>query len=47
MWTCVTIVYLVAGTLVSARLLTSFGDRPDRRARAAIARSAMRTGPVS
>ena len=29
MWTCVTIVYLVAGTLVSARLLT-FGRSPDR-----------------
>ncbi len=29
MWTCVTLVYLVAGTLVSSRLLT-FGDSPDR-----------------
>jgi cytochrome c oxidase assembly factor CtaG len=29
MWTCVTLVYLVAGTLVSARLLR-FGDPPDR-----------------
>jgi len=29
MWTCVTIVYFVAGTLVSSRLLT-FGDSPDR-----------------
>jgi putative membrane protein len=29
MWTCVTIVYLVAGALVTARLLT-FGNSPDR-----------------
>jgi cytochrome c oxidase assembly factor CtaG len=34
MWTVVTIVYLVAGALISARLLAAFGDSPDRRAHA-------------
>ena len=51
MWTCVTIVYLVAGTLVSARLLT-FGYSPDRsteppRANGAVPRSAVRAARVA
>ncbi len=51
MWTCVTIIYLVAGTLVSARLLT-FGHSPDRptepaRATGAASRSAVRAARVT
>ena len=46
MWTCVTLLYLVAGALVSARLLT-FGNPPERqtmasRATGAAARRAVR-----
>jgi len=51
MWTCVTLVYLVAGALVSARLLT-FGGSPDRpteglRATGAAPRPAVRSARVA